>query len=381
MKENPSILIVDDDKPTADSLQKRLKKSHPGWDLQTCYSLKQADALLEASGYDAVVTDYRLDDHDPSKTGLKVIEKAREKDRLCICLLMTAYPEDFDRYKDAFKKGVTDCIIKSQRGLDVGKEIEFKLKLELQRRWEHEEAYHYARHIDIHLRMAWGSTSKRSKLNQRPAAMMFTGIRGFSEVAHQLQTRCHLIVSFLEKLYSVIIEEVHRQEGIVDKFMGDSSLCLFGATSGFDGDRCCKDAVQAAVSIQDRWEKLEMEFRQEVMNTLGINLLPLALGIGIHFEEVMVGIVQTEKGRDQFTAIGSGVNVAKKLEGYSSRPVQADGRIKQKIPRKYGCILVTAPVQICLMNLFDLHREEPDLILIKNHPPYPIWAVRPIQVE
>jgi CheY-like chemotaxis protein len=67
--------------------------------------LASALELLSTSQYDAVVTDYRLDEYDPRKTGLVVIERARAKDKHCICILMTAYPEDFDRYKDAFSRG------------------------------------------------------------------------------------------------------------------------------------------------------------------------------------------------------------------------------------------------------------------------------------
>ncbi len=376
MKEPPSILIVDDHAPTADSLVKRLKKAHPAWNFQPAYTLSSALEYLKAAPYDAVITDYRLDEHDPLKTGLVVIDHARAKDKLCVCILMTAYPEDFDRYKEAFNKGVSECIVKSQRGLDMGKEIEFKLQLELQRRWEHEEAYTYARHIDMKLRAAWGATSNRSKLTQRLVAIMFTDVRGFSEATHELRTHPHVIINFLEKLYSVIIEEVHAQNGMVDKFIGDGSLCLFGALGYNDDGNHGKQAAQAALAIQHRWDALESDLKKQTLAAVGVNLPPISLGVGIHIEETMVGIVQTDIGRDQFTALGSGVNLAKKLESFAGKLVAVDGSGKKEKTYRFGNILITGTVQHQVEEDFDLKKEEHELKLLKNKTPYPIWHVR-----
>ena len=370
MRERPCILIVDDHRASADSLKLFLREKFKSWDLLTAYGIKEALAVIEERSLDAVVSDWKLDQHNASQTGFLVIEEARKKDPLCVSILITAFPEEFERYRVAFPKGIYDCILKTQRGVVVAEEIQFKLERALTVKWAYEAAHFYARHIDHTLRERLGATHKQSKLNRRWLTTVFTDIRGFSKVSDQLRAYNELIAEFLQELYASIVKCTHTHGGIVDKFIGDGSMLLFGV---FDRDGSEKNfahaqsAVRAALEIQKVCGPFIETFRIKARGWHSGKIGQLSLGIGINTGEVLVGLIRTEH-RDQFTALGHGVNLAQRFEGNAGKQTE-DGQI-------YGQILVTSTVANRLENQFVL-KQEPDLKTLRNiDEPHEVWSVQ-----
>ena len=305
MRQCPTILVIDDHPPTAKSLQKLLKVRNPTWEVLIETSLKGGLDAIKKWKFDAIVTDWKLNDRDTRENGFILIGEARKTDPLCVCILITAFPEEFKRYEDAFPTGIYDCILKTQRGVAPGEEIAVKLRLALEKRWAHEEAYFYARHIDHTLRGTLGATSKHSKLNSRWLTIAFTDIRGFSRVSDQLRANNPPVVKFLQELYTKIVETSHRHSGIVDKFIGDGSMLLFGL---FDDDASEKNVNHARNAGRAAWELQQVclplinAFREEAATWHTGKIGELSLGIGINTQNVQVGIIQTQH-RDHFTAL------------------------------------------------------------------------------
>ena len=132
----------------------------------------------------------------------------------------------------------------------------------------------------------------------RDVAVMFVDIRGFTAAARLRSPAA--VVERLDTAFAVLVEIVDRHGGIVNKFLGDGFLALFGAPLA---DR---DAAQSAVTAAR--EMLAAMTRQNEGSDW-----PLRIGIGIHRGEVVAGNVGSPR-RKEYTVIGDTVNFAARLE-------------------------------------------------------------------
>jgi DNA-binding NtrC family response regulator len=120
--EKPTLLIVDDEKPTRDGLRAALEDRY---DVYVAENTKAATELLERDNFDVLLTDFRL----PNEDGLKLIARAKSLSRPPICILMTAYGSE-ELAVDAMKRGADDYIAKGRLQID---ELEMRIARSLQR--------------------------------------------------------------------------------------------------------------------------------------------------------------------------------------------------------------------------------------------------------
>ncbi len=122
MAEKPTLLIVDDEKPTRDGLRAALEERY---DVYAADDAKAAMELLEAEHFDVLLTDFRL----PNEDGLKLIARAKSLARPPVCILMTAYGSE-ELAVDAMKRGADDYIAKGRLQID---ELEMRIARALRR--------------------------------------------------------------------------------------------------------------------------------------------------------------------------------------------------------------------------------------------------------
>src|SRR5229473_1135259 len=108
----------------------------------------------------------------------------------------------------------------------------------------------------------------------RRVAVMFVDFRSFTAAARSRSPQD--VVDRLDGAFAVLVEILDRHGGIVNKFLGDGFLALFGAP--FEA----ADAAQRAVAAAR-----EMLLAMDSVNKAGS--WPLRIGIGIHFGEVVAG--------------------------------------------------------------------------------------------
>jgi len=118
----PTLLIVDDEKPTREGLRAALEERY---DVYLAEDAKAAMELLEKESFDVLLTDFRL----PNEDGLKLIARAKSLAKPPICILMTAYGSE-ELAVDAMKRGADDYIAKGRLQID---ELEMRIARALRR--------------------------------------------------------------------------------------------------------------------------------------------------------------------------------------------------------------------------------------------------------
>src|ERR1700676_177936 len=132
----------------------------------------------------------------------------------------------------------------------------------------------------------------------RHVAVMFVDFRSFTAGARSRSPQ--EVVDRLDGAFAVLVDILDRHGGIVNKFLGDGFLALFGAP--FESEDSAHRAVAAA---------REMLAANESFNQ--VTSWPLRIGIGIHFGEVVAGNIGSPR-RKEYTVIGDTVNFASRLE-------------------------------------------------------------------
>jgi adenylate cyclase len=132
----------------------------------------------------------------------------------------------------------------------------------------------------------------------RRVAVMFVDFRGFTAGARSRSPQD--VVDRLDGAFAVLVDILDRHGGIVNKFLGDGFLALFGAPLA------APDAAHRAVAAAR-----DMLAAMDNINA-GSNW-PLRIGIGVHFGEVVAGNIGSPR-RKEYTVIGDTVNFASRLE-------------------------------------------------------------------
>ena len=138
---------------------------------------------------------------------------------------------------------------------------------------------------------------------ERQVTVLFSDIRNFTTLCEQLPAT--QIVGLLNRYLSRMSEVIESQGGVVDKYIGDAVMALFGAPVARAD--AAEAAVRAAIAMQEALRELHALHDAE-------GLPRLATGIGIHTGNVVAGNLGSSH-RMNYTVIGDAVNLASRLQG------------------------------------------------------------------
>lgn len=138
---------------------------------------------------------------------------------------------------------------------------------------------------------------------ERRIAVMFCDLRDFTGLAEQ--TLPFDTVFLLNRYFGMVGEAVEDSGGVIDKFIGDGALALFGLNGTFND--ACRQALTAAERIGRGIETLNATFSGELAQ-------PLRIAIGMHAGPAIVGEIGYGKA-SSLTAVGDTINTASRLEG------------------------------------------------------------------
>jgi adenylate cyclase len=133
--------------------------------------------------------------------------------------------------------------------------------------------------------------------------VLFADIRGFTTRSEQSTPEA--IIELLNGYFSQMTEVIHKHGGVVDKFIGDGIMAFFGAPQSLEHPE--RKSLEAAQEMLIRLHSYNQSLSDR-------GLEPIAIGVGIHAGEVILGYIGSE-ARNEYTAIGDTVNAASRLEG------------------------------------------------------------------
>ena len=143
---------------------------------------------------------------------------------------------------------------------------------------------------------------------EREVTILFADLRGFTTLSEKLGPPA--LLALLNRYLDRMSAEIEREGGVIDKFIGDAIMALFGApvAQGDAADR----ALLAALAMERALATLNTELAAE-------GRPPLALGIGINTARVVAGNIGSHR-RLNYSVIGDGVNVAARLQSLTRTP-------------------------------------------------------------
>ena len=132
--------------------------------------------------------------------------------------------------------------------------------------------------------------------------ILFADIRSYTTICESLSPS--QVIEFLNNYFSHMVKAIEKHRGIVNQFVGDGIMAVFGAPVKQE-DHAAK-ALAAAGEMLSELERFNDQYRR--------GQSPIRIGIGINTGPVVAGIIGTEQ-RMEYRVVGDAVNLASRVEG------------------------------------------------------------------
>ena len=187
------------------------------------------------------------------------------------------------------------------------------------------------------------------------ASVLFSDIRSFTTFTEELGPQA--TVSLLNEYFTIMVDCIQYEGGMLDKFIGDAIMAVFGMpmAHGDDEDR----AVRAALHMLAELEAYNVRRANDGKR-------PIDIGIGINTDSIVSGNIGSPRRMD-YTVIGDGVNLASRLESackqYHAHLLVSEYTIKRLRgtyrSREIDRVVVTGKTQpVGLFEVLDYHSDE-----------------------
>ncbi|MGI9241675.1 MAG: adenylate/guanylate cyclase domain-containing protein, partial [Verrucomicrobiales bacterium] len=144
---------------------------------------------------------------------------------------------------------------------------------------------------------------------RKPVTVLFSDIRSFT--ARSEKDDPVALVSQLKEYLDAMGEIVFEHGGVVDKFIGDAVMAVWGNLRSQGPEEDTRNAVAAAVAMRRRLDQLNEGWRAKGRE-------PFAIGIGLNHGDAIFGMMGSEQ-KQEMTVIGDPVNQAARLEGLTKK--------------------------------------------------------------
>lgn len=157
----------------------------------------------------------------------------------------------------------------------------------------------------------------------KEVVVFFSDIRGFTAFSEKRSPE--EVVEMLNEYFGVMVKIINANGGVVDKFIGDAIMAVWGAPQSSDHD--AHKAVRACLEMRTALDKLN-ELR------ISRSQPPINIGMGLHAGAAISGTIGSDE-RMEYTVIGNTVNTASRIEA-STKAFGADLLISDTVIEKIG---------------------------------------------
>ncbi|MET1254888.1 two-component regulator propeller domain-containing protein [Aliikangiella maris] len=308
------VLIADDDLINLQVLSDLLQMN--GYSVECAEDGLKAVQLAQQKKFDMAVIDIMM----PGLSGYEVCKKLRKKYspiELPILLLSARYqPRDISA---GFEAGANDYVAKPiEREVLLSRLHTMRLLgglIEAKQQKAHAATLQQACERlgkyfpkEMVKQIVTGDTNNPLVAKRKQITVLFADLAGFTSVSDRFEPEAitEILNSFLGKMGNLI----EARNGVLNEILGDGLVVLFGALEHMDKKQQANSAANLALEMQQAMEELSDEWLEA-----GIDH-NVKLRIGIHQDFATVGNFGSED-IVAFRAIGSGVNLAARLENHS----------------------------------------------------------------
>lgn len=157
----------------------------------------------------------------------------------------------------------------------------------------------------------------------KDVVVFFSDIRGFTAFSEKRSPE--EVVEMLNEYFAVMVKIINAHGGVVDKFIGDAIMAIWGAPKSSDRD--CHKALRACLEMRKALE--ELNEKRIARGQPAINI-----GMGLHAGTAISGTIGSDE-RMEYTVIGNTVNTASRIEA-STKAFGADLLVTDSVIEKVG---------------------------------------------
>lgn len=302
------ILVVDDEEDLKVLIKQRFRRKIRSNEYDFIFAENGRHALeqlAEHTDVDLILSDINM----PEMDGLTLLSKLSEQNSLLKAVMVSAYG-DMENIRTAMNRGAFDFITKP---------IDFKdLEITIEKTIAHVEAIKKTlqavkennilrMYVDETVINFMGGKEMQSAMFDNEiieGSVVFIDICGFTSISeHEPADK---VVTMLNAYFDIMVKEIIKQEGVVDKFLGDAVM------ASFRGEYHLDRAIEACLDIRKAIENAEIG--------IGIASYKPEVSIGINSGDMVWGnIGSSTLKRLDYTVIGDAVNVASRLQAAADR--------------------------------------------------------------
>jgi len=292
-----TILAVDDSRGNLDVVKAILAPTHI---VKAAISGKMALKIVEKQKPDLILLDILM----PEMDGYEVCRRLKEnpETRDIPVIFLTAQDQTTDEAK-GFELGAADYIHKPFSPSILKARVGTHLALRHHMQVSEKARANLSRYFSPKLVEELATRDEPlGEVRRQDVAVLFADIVGFTRISEALTPE--RVMALLRDYHARIEKAVFEHDGIMEKFIGDAALAIFGAPHR--GERDATNALSCALAMLNGLEDLNAERTAQ-------GQMAIRMGIGLHYGPAVMGDIGTERNM-AFAVIGDTVNTGSRLE-------------------------------------------------------------------
>ena len=164
--------------------------------------------------------------------------------------------------------------------------------------------------------------------DKKKVTVFFSDIRGFTAFSESVAPE--EVVAMLNEYFAVMVSIINRNNGVVDKFIGDAIMAVWGVPK--EGANDTENAVRACLEMRKALVALNEKRAQK-------GKAPILIGMGLHTGVAISGTIGSEE-RMEYTVIGDTVNLTSRIEG-ATKAFGTDLLVSEDVVKALESVLKT----------------------------------------